>query len=488
LKINTEPLEMHQIKLTVEVDPETMESAKQRAARSAARKVKIPGFRPGKAPYHVILRTIGEEAILEEALELVAQDVYPKAIEEANIQAYGPGSFDNMVSLDPPVLEFVIPLAPEVTLADYHAMSKPYDPPAVDEAEVDKVIQDFQERQAILEPVERPAEEGDMVTVKLNADRLGVDEGEDATLVKDQSVPILVRPEETAEAQAEEDEDDQEWPYPGYSRTLIGLSAGDTNTVLHRFADTSRYESLRGVEAEFVTIVEAVKSRTLPELDDNFASTVNAEYADLASLRADVRKNLEQRAEDEYNSTYDTEVVDELVEASSFQYPPQMMEREIDEMIHQLGHRLEPMKMDIDLYLKSRQMEMEALREEMKPSAEKRIKRDLVLSKLAELEKIEVTPAELQSRTMETLGEMAQSLSKKDAQRLGNQDVINNIMQSVAMELIMSKSIERLRLIVSGRYVEEPSTEGEPEETEAQEPVIEESTGVQPDEGEMAGE
>ena len=101
LKIETQTLEDHQVKLIVEPGAEALESAKQRAARRLSKRAKIPGFRPGKAPYPVIVRHFGESAILEEALELLVDEVYPKAIEEAGISPYGPGSLENVESLEP---------------------------------------------------------------------------------------------------------------------------------------------------------------------------------------------------------------------------------------------------------------------------------------------------------------------------------------------------------------------------------------------------
>ena len=101
MKIETENLEDHQIKLTVEVDDENLEQAKRKAAKKIAKRIKIPGFRPGKAPYQVIQRQVGDEALLEESLEILINDNYPNIIEQADIQPYGPGNFENISSFEP---------------------------------------------------------------------------------------------------------------------------------------------------------------------------------------------------------------------------------------------------------------------------------------------------------------------------------------------------------------------------------------------------
>ena len=171
MKIETQFLEDHQAKLIVEVEPEQMEEMKRRAALKLSRRVKIPGFRPGKAPYPVIVRTIGDATIAEEALELLVEDIYPKVIKEAEIEPYGPGKLEKVASMEPLTLEFVIPLDAKVTLGDYRSMRKSYEPKPVTDQDVEDAIKELQERQALVEPVERAAEEGDVVTVRLSGER-----------------------------------------------------------------------------------------------------------------------------------------------------------------------------------------------------------------------------------------------------------------------------------------------------------------------------
>jgi len=123
LKIDKEHLEDQQVKLTVEIDTDQVEASKRKAAKKIARQIKVPGFRPGKAPYQVIRRQVGDEAIMEESIELLVNDVYPKIIEEAEIEPYGPGNLENVVNLDPMTLEFVVPLMAEIEVPDYQSIN-----------------------------------------------------------------------------------------------------------------------------------------------------------------------------------------------------------------------------------------------------------------------------------------------------------------------------------------------------------------------------
>ena len=119
MKIDTQPRDDHQAKLVVEFEDGTLDEYKKRAARELANRIRVPGFRPGRAPYNIILRQVGEAALTEEALERLVKDRYPDIIAEASIKPYSAGELENIASTDPLVLEFVVPLEPEIILGDY---------------------------------------------------------------------------------------------------------------------------------------------------------------------------------------------------------------------------------------------------------------------------------------------------------------------------------------------------------------------------------
>lgn len=489
MKIEKQTLEDHQVKLTVEVEEKTFEDAKRRAAKKVSRQTKIPGFRPGRAPYNVVVRQVGEPVILEEALDILVQDIYPKIIEEADIQPYGPGKLENVESMEPPVLEFIVPLEAEVDLGDYRAIRKPYEPEEVTEKQVDEVIEDLQERQAILEPVDRPVEEGDVVYTQLSAERTqsdpaaveadesqeGTQESEDLNLIPERPATILIRPEEAEKSQKPEQSDEEEadedepeeWPFPGFSRQLIGLSKGDEQTITHTFAEDTQFESLRGVEAVFHVRVDDLKSRTLPELDDEFAKLFG-DYETMEELRAEIRSQLEEQARQKYNESYEDEILEQAIEEATIQYPPQMLEDEVESVIHNLEHRLENQRMDMDLYLRSREMSMEDLQEEVLPVAESRLKRMLFLYELAKAEDIQLDQAEIQTEATLTMQNLKRTLSEEDARKLSNRQVYNNLVTNVMADMITQRATERFRKIASGEYKEEEQADQAEQEEEPQ--------------------
>lgn len=437
MKIETQFLEDHQAKLTVEVEPDQMDEMKRRAANKLSRRVKIPGFRPGKAPYPVIQRTVGEAVIVEEALDLLVEDIYPKVIKEAKIEPYGPGKLESVASMEPVTLVFVIPLDAEVTLGDYRSMRKPYEPKPVTDQDVADAIKELQERQALVEPVERAAQEGDVVTVRLSGERK--DDEENKVLLSERSVPVIIR-----------SADKDEWLFAGFSKNFIGLMAGAEGSVEHTFPADSEHEELQGVTAEFRYAIENVKSRTLPDLDDVFAKSLG-DFETVEALRDNVRTALEVQSKAAYNETYDNEIIQETIESSQFIYPPQMLDTEIDQAIKDLENRLNQQSLDMDIYLKSRNKDLDGLREELKPSAEKRLKRSLVLFELGRVEDIQIKQEELEAEAINTFDYLQRSLPERDARRLTNRNIRDNVLNNVMVDMMTRKTIERLRDIFSGK-------------------------------------
>jgi len=460
LKIEKQFTEDHQARLTVELEPQNLEEAKHRAARKIAQKVKIPGFRPGKAPYPVVLRTVGEASVLDEAMDILVNEKYPKIIEESGIQPYGPGSLENIQKLDPPTLEFLVPLEAEVTLSDYHQIRFPYELKSVTDEDVDHTIEELQDRMAILEPVDRPAQEADEVYIHLSAERKEVKEGQSLTLIKDREVPVTIDP-------ADKD-NNKEWPFPGFSRNLLGLQAGDEKVIDYTYPEDAFLESLRGTSAIFRIKVSDIKLRKLPELNDEFAQSVG-EYETLEALRKVVRENLEGQAKKEYNEGYDNQIVDVIVKDSTFKYPPQMLENETNALLRQLESRLSEQNLDMAAYLKTRRMEEADLRKELAPAAELRMKRSLVLFEIAKQEKIQVDQNELQNETVRTLDSINRIYSPKESRKMVTEPFINNMISSIAADLTVTHTLERLQSIAKGELPpsseEASSAESKPKRT-----------------------
>jgi trigger factor len=463
LNIETEFLEDQQIKITVEVDADQLEASKRKAAKKIARRIKIPGFRPGKAPYQVIRRQIGDEALLEESLEILVNEIYPKVIEETEIEPYGPGNLENVVSLDPMTLEFVIPLMAEVEIGDYQSIRLPYEPPEVTDQDIEAVELDFRQRQAIEETVDREAGVGDRLSLRLSAKRFEEDEdnedSSEADLIEERSTSVIIA--------NDQDDTGNEWPFSGFSRELVGMSTGDDKILVYTFPEDSPFETLRDVNAEFSIHIEDVKSRVLPELNDEFAQSLG-EYEDLDALQKDIRESLEQRRLEAYNSEYDDQVIGQIVEGSTIKYPPQMKENEITNIIQQLESRLGNQGLDMDIYLKTREMDAQGLRDEAEPVADSRVKRSLVLLEIAQKEEIDISESELQEETTRTLASITRFMSESDRKQFDSPNAIMNLTGNIYAELRVNRTIEYLRSVANGEAeaeVEQESDAPEPQDT-----------------------
>ena len=452
MKIETLPLDDHQVKLTLEVEPDVVEAAKHKAAKHIAQRAKIPGFRPGKAPYQVVLRQYGEAAIFEDAIDHLVDDLYPRMIEEAGIKPYGPGRLENVVSMDPMVLEFVVPLQAEVTLGDYSGIRAPFNPPEVDQEAVDALLNELRERQAVLELVERPAQAEDVVEVYIRGERMNPEEGKNPEIIEEMPASILVKAEDAPP-------DENEWPYPGFSITLIGKSAGEEFTIETVLPEDHKFEELRGLAVRFEGRIDAVKSRTLPELNDEFATMISDKDT-LEELIEDIRRMLEIQGQQEYFEEYDDQVLDAAVALTAYKYPPQMIENEIDQFVESFKRRLVNEGMDYDVYLKVRGIDERALREEFRPAAEKHARRSLMLFEIATQENFQVNRRELNERSSQMISQLVRNLNKKDAAKFYDSGAFQNVVTNIMADMLTTRAVEYLRQIASeGAYTMPPEEE-----------------------------
>ena len=445
MKINTEINDNFQAVINVEIENDQLEKAKRKAAKIIAKKIKIPGFRKGKAPYGVVARHVGEKAVLDDAIELIIGDIYPEVIKEAAIETYGPGKLDKIESIDPPIFKFVVPLAPEVNLGDYKSLRKPYKSPRVTKKEINETINNLRENQAIIQPVERPAEVKDIVTVNLTAVKQQSEDNDiDKVIIDNDSIPFTLHNEEKQKS------DDNEWPFNGFTKELLGLQEGDKKEIVHEYGDDSPYSDLKNSNVTFKLVVESVKERILPKLDDDFATTFS--YPDVNTLKDEIKKSLKQQKLEEYNRKYDNEILEKAISQAEFKYPPEAVEDEITNVLDGLKNRLQSDNLDLDLYMKTRGITYDDLLKETRPVAEKQLKRSLFLFRLAKEEDIHVDDEELQNVTQNTVNYLTQSLDKKDLRKLKDKQVINNIIGNIEMDLLVKKATERLRDIFSGKF------------------------------------
>ena len=455
LKIEKQILDDHQMQLTVEVESDVMEANKRRAAKQVAKRGKIPGFRPGKAPYDVIVRHYGEAAIVEQAMDLLVDEIYPKVLEEAEIQPAAAGSLEKIEELDPPKLIFRVPLAPEIDLGDYRSLRLPYKYSAPGKKELDNALKEMQQMYATTETVERPVEHDDYVMVDVKGELVKPKDEDDREAALSRSGYALVVRKEAK---------DDEWPYPGFANELVGMSPDESKTVKHKFPKDDADESLQGETVNFEVTMKTVRAMILPKLDDEFAKTTG-QHETLDELKEALKKDLEARSKDEYDDEYFIELIDKVKAGATIKYPPQVIEHEAEHVVDDLRQRLEQQGLDLETYFKMRQTTQEQfLEEEAKPVAIKRFERSLILDQLAREEKIEVDESSLQNEFGQTLTELqyqGMDLNKVRGGKKGQQQVAEAIAMQSANRLMTRRTLERIKGIATGEY--------KPEKVEAEE-------------------
>jgi trigger factor len=431
LKIKKKDLDDRQVQLTVDVPDERVQAAMRSAARRLSKRTKIPGFRPGKAPFDVILRKFGDETVFDEALDDLGQVVYRQAIDEAELEPYAPGRLDEIVSKDPLVLRYTVPLSPEVELGGYRDLRLPFEPAEVSDDTLEEAMEEIRQGQAIIEHADREAQDGDVIVLDIKAEMREPDEGMNPTLLSEEDLSLLIS-------------DKTEWPFPGFDQHLLGLSSDETKDFTHTFAEDHPNEALRNRVTDFHLVCKEVKSRFIPEWSDDLAKAVG-DYDDLLALRISVREQLEAQEQRKVDTEYARSVIDATVEGAEASYPPVLIEEELDGMLRDLSQRLENQRLTLEDYLKIEGKTVEELREELKPQAQERLKQALVLGKVVEVETIEVDDDHIKEeidRLVAPFGENAAKLRKSFEQPLGR--------RRVELDLLSEKAIQRLVSIAKG--------------------------------------
>jgi trigger factor len=443
LKIETTPRDDHQVRLVAEFEQEQFDKYKHQAARKISKDTKIPGFRPGKAPYDVVRRMMGEKAIAEQAMDLLIDEVYPEIIKESDIHPYGPGSLDEIVKMEPPTLAFLVPLEPSVELGDYRSVRIPYEPTLISEKDVDDSIDRLRTSSATVELADRPAGNNDLVYLNVHGRLTHPTEGEDAEVFKDAPTQVWIR--------SEEEQKKGEWPYPGFAREMLDVSAGEDKILLHTFAEDSADESLRGREVEFHAYIESVKAMKLPELDEEFIHKLG-DFKTVDETRANMRERLEHNAKDEYDEDYFNQLTDKIRETAKLEYPPQAIKDESETVLDNINQDLARQNLDFESYLKIRQMDKDTFVEkEIKPVAVKRLERALILDAIGKIEQLKVDVEEVTNMVSRTISAMQRSGElKRYRGRMSEDQFTNALAMDAAARTMNHQVLEKLKAIATG--------------------------------------
>jgi trigger factor len=379
VKTNITELPDSRVRVDVEVPTEALERELKSAAADLGREMRVPGFRSGRVPPEVVLRQVGREAVLDEAVRRGLPSWYEQALSDTGIQTVGDPQVD-LADLPekgaPLAFTIEIGVVPPARLGDYRGLEVGRREPKVDDQEIQAELERLRESHASLENVDRAAGEGDYVVM----DYVGSLEGE---------------PFEGGEGRGQVVELGSGRLIPGFEEQLVGASAGDERTVELTFPGDYPAEQLAGRDASFAVQVKEVKEKRLPELDDDFAVEAGG-YDSLDELRDEIESRIAQAEERAIDGEFREAAVDAAVANAQVEVPHELVHSKSHEMWQRTARRLAAQGVNPEQYLTMMGKSEEELVVESETEAETALKREAVLAAIVEAEGIEVTDEEIE--------------------------------------------------------------------------------------------
>lgn len=377
LKECTKKEEANAYELVVSVDGETFEKAINKVYKREVKKINIQGFRKGKAPRRIIEKMYGTEVFYDDAM----QDCYPEALyaaaEEAGVKIVAVDSLEAIeASAEGFTFKAQVIVEPEMEIDGYKGIEIEKKSTEVTDELVDKEIEQVRERNSRLVTVEdRAAENGDTAVIDFEgfvdgeAFEGGESEGYNLSLGSGNFIP-------------------------GFEEQIVGHKAGEEFSIFVTFPEEYQAEELQGKEAEFKIVLHEIKTKELPEVDDEFVQDVSDKET-LEEYKEELRETVGKRLVDEAEKDVDDKIAEKLMELVQGEIPEAMYENQTNDMIRDFESRLRSQGLDMDTYMRYMGMDVNALKGMYRTDAEKRVKLRLALETIAKKENIEVTEADL---------------------------------------------------------------------------------------------
>jgi trigger factor len=420
LKVTKEKVENCQAFLTIEMEPAEMEDGMHHAYQHLVQRANIPGFRKGKAPRAIVERELGKGRLLEEAIDHIVPQAYEQACKEQEIEPYAQPSLE-ITKAEPLTFKAVVPLKPNFTLGDYKSIRMSPEPVDIKEENINAVLEELRHQHATWEPVDRALDYNDMAVIDINSN------SEEKPLVNKIGSQYLVAQDSLS-------------PAPGFAAQIVGMKKGENKEFDLTFPADYPSSQFAGKQAHFKVTLHEVKEEKLPELNDEFVPQVSAELKTLADLREEVIKSLKLRGEERARMDFEEKVINTVVEQSKIEYPPILIDLEINRIINDQARQLQVTGQNMENYLRSINKTPEQLQEDFRPIAIRNVNASLVLSKISQEEKIEVTEDEIKNSISNMVRGIGED-KKEDMVKL--LDTPQN-RQSFTQSIKTRKTIERL--------------------------------------------
>ncbi len=447
MQVTKEPLEPCQVALTIEVETDKVAGAVDKAYREYAKYVAVPGFRKGKAPMSYVRQRVPESEVRQRTAELLVEPAYEEALKQEGITPYAPPKLE-LLQLEfadkPFIFKAVVPLAPQVELGQYTGLTVEYKKYELADEDVDKQIERMRERAADYPLVERPVAQGDLV-------------------VADVGAVVEARPEaaEPRGTMIEIGADN----IPGFDEQIVGMTAGETKEFTLAYPEDYPDDVLAGETADFTVLVKEVRAKEVPALDDELAKKLTngkAETLDALkeTLRADMAKELANSADREAEAS----LIDQIVTGSKIEFPPVLVESEVDNDARQLQAQIERQNATFADYLQQTGQTQEQVLTNMQAAADKRIRIGLVLGEIAEKETLAIDNADIDAAIAEQAEQRSTTPAAMRALLEAN-DGLNNLQNRAqtkkVLDFLRASAIMEEKVVQAGAVIAEAEDEDE---------------------------
>ncbi len=383
-------LDPTQVELEISISDEELDAARERAFRQLVKNVRIPGFRPGKAPRKIFEAQYGPAGIQERAMESVVPDVYSKALQENDLEPVDRPQMELLPDEEglPVRVRATVYVRPQFELHDYEGVELEGPSTAVSDEDVAKALEGLRKEAGSLLPVERPVELGDTPTIDYEGRVDGV-------------------PFEGGTAQGQSTEIVADRFIPGFADGIVGMNAGETKEIEAAFPAEYGNQELAGKTATFSVTVHENKTAQHADLDDEFAKRFGGPEATVGTLRDELRNRLEANARRQQRREVTAPLLERLAATHEFALPPVLVEREVENLLGEAKSYIERAGVAWDAYLAKAEKTEDALRAEYRDEAAKRVKSSLLLEAIAKAKSITATSADIEAE-VQALGRQYQ--------------------------------------------------------------------------------
>ncbi len=446
MSVQVENLEKNMAKLTIEVEAAAVEKAIQEAYMKQKGSISIPGFRKGKVPRQMIEKMYGTAVFYEDAANTLIQENYPAAVDESGIDIVSRPTVEvvQIESGKPFIFTAEVAVRPEVKLGKYLGVQVTKIDTSVSDEEVEEALEKERNNNArTVSVTDRAVANGDTAVIDFEGfvDGVAFEGG------KGENHPLEIGSHSFIDT---------------FEDQLVGKNVGDEVEVNVTFPEQYQAAELAGKPAMFKVKINEIKTKELPELDDEFAQDVS-EFDTLAEYKEDLKKNLAEKKENEAKRTKEDEAIQKIIDKSTMEIPEAMLETQCENMINEFAQRIAQSGLSMEQYMQFSGLTLDKLKEQVRPEAETRIKSSLVLEQIAKDENIEVTDEEIDAEVEKMAAAYGMEADKLKSY-MGDAEK-----ESMKRDLAVTKAVDLIMENVKERAKAKTKKEKEAEEKAAEE-------------------